>query len=131
MLELYTLQFGIGGNHFRSGVNEVRHHVSLQVIDLDEGDVKTQRESFGKRCTDQQTAQQSRSARESDSAEFFLRDTCTPECSVHYRNNILLVCTTCQFGHHAAELLVHGLRSGHVAQQPTVTDNGSRGVVAT
>ena len=96
-------------------MDEMCHDVPLQVIDFDEGNAKTERQAFGERRADEQAAEQSGTSGESYGGEFGFVHPCTPQGSIDYGYDVLLMCAAGEFGYYASELLVHGLRGGDVA----------------
>lgn len=72
-------------------VDEVGHHMTLQVVHIDEGYIEASCKSFGEAHSYEEGAHQSGTAREGDSAQLFLGDAGTLQCLVDHGHHILLV----------------------------------------
>ena len=121
----------VGMRHFAARqVDEVREYVPLQVVDLDEGYVACDGETFGEGCADQKRSQKTRSAREGYGVELVDRDAGLLEGGVDDGDDVLLVRARCQLGNYSSVLDVYGLRGDDVRQQRGVAYDGGRGVVA-
>ena len=123
---------GVGGIvvHFVGCVDEVGENVSVQVVDFDEGDAECGSQSLGKAHADEKAAHQTGAEGDGHGGEIALLHAGLFQCSVHDRNDVLLVGAAGQFGYHAAILFMHGLRSGDIAEEDTIAHYGSRSVVA-
>ena len=110
-------------------LDKMRHDMPLQMVDIDQRDIQSPRQSLGKVDSHQQRPHQSRATCECDGRQLFLGDTGTTDGLIHHRHNILLVCPRSQFRHHAAISLVYFLRSCDIAQQHPITQHGGRRVV--
>ena len=82
--------------------HEVGENMPLQVVDLDDGFVGSDSQAFGERSTDQQRAQQARTARKGDGIDIGQRHAGLFQCFGHDRQDVLLVGPGCQFGNDAA-----------------------------
>ena len=112
-------------------LDEVCHDMSLQVIDIDEGNAQRTGKALSKIDTYEQRAHQPRATGEGNGRELFLRDACQLDGLVYHWHHVLLMGTRCQLGHHPTVGLVYGLRCRHVAQQHPVSEHCCRGIVAT
>ena len=125
------LKRGRSGFQFFGWLHEMRHDMSLKVVDIYQRYGLRQRQSLGKRRTYQQRTEQSRSARKSNGGQVRSRHSGTPQSRIHHRHNILLMGAAGQLRHDAAIFLMHFLTRNHVATQHSVHDHSRGGVVTT
>ena len=111
-------------------VDEVAQHMSLQVVDFDKGFPQRRGKAFGKADADEQRAQQSGAAGEADGVDFAFVDARLTDGGIHHGNDILLVGTAGQLGHHTTVLFVNFLACNHIGEQPVVAKHSCRCVVA-
>ena len=111
-------------------IHEVREDMSLQVVYLHHRNVICNGQSFGKRCTHQQRAEQSRASREGYGVDFIGRNASLLEGCIYHGDDVLLVRTRGELGYHTAIFYVHGLRGNYVRQKCRVAYYGSRCIVA-
>ena len=111
-------------------LDEVSHHMPLQVIDIDKRNAETPGKSFGKAHAYQQRPHQTRSTGEGDSRQLFLGNASSFDGLVDNRHHVLLMGARCQLWHNASVGTMHVLRSSHVAQQYSVAQHSRRRVVA-
>lgn len=108
----------------------MRQHVALQMVHINHGNTQRGGQSLGEAHPYEQGAHETRSARESDGTQLFLRDPCALDCLIHYGYYILLVRARGKLGHHTAVGFMHSLRCSHVRQQHTIADDSGTGVIA-
>ena len=101
----------------------------LQVIDINHWNVERRGQSFGKGKTHEQRAHKSRTAGKGNGVEILHFDSCSPNGFAHYRNDILLMCTTGKFGNYAAKCFVNSLACDDIAEHYAVAKHGSRSVI--
>ena len=111
-------------------MDEVGENMSVQVVHFDEGDAECRGHALGKAHAHEQTTHQARAEGDGDGGEFLLVHARLLQGSIYHRDNVLLVGAAGQFGHHAAILFVHCLRSCDVAEEDPVAHHGRRSVVA-
>ena len=104
--------------------------MAMQVIHIHQRDVERKGQSLGKRGAHMQRTWQTGAAREGDSIDVTLVDTCLTDSLTHHRHDVLLVGTRCQFGHHATISLMHPLTGNDITQQHSVTQHRCRRIVA-
>ena len=110
---------------------EVCHDVSLQMVHVDERNFERAGKTLGKADAHEQRAHEARSARKCHSRKLFLGNPRLFKRLVYHGHHVLLVCPRCQLGHHSAVCFVHRLACRYVTEQNSVTQYGSRRVVAT
>ena len=81
--------------------------MSLQMVDINERDIKRASKTLGKAYTNKQRTHQTRSTCESHGTEVFLLYTCTRYGLINNRHHVLLMCTRSQLGHYATIGFVH------------------------
>ena len=99
-------------------------YVAVEVIDADHRDVEGRGETFGKRCSHEEGANQARSCGEGNRAEVGFLNSGALDGLGDHRYDILLVGTGCELGNDAPESLVHTLACNDVGEQDAVFDYG-------
>ena len=114
----------------RTVFDKMREHMALQMVHIDEGNVKGQRQPFGKRGTDEQGAQESGSAGEGDGGNVVFRHAGTLQSGVHDRQDILLMGPAGEFRNDPSVFLMHFLTRDDIATQHPIHDDSRRGIIA-
>ena len=104
--------------------------MTLQVIHVNHRDAQTPRETLGKAHTHQEAPHQTRTPRERHRIQILLRDASPLDGCIHHRHNVLLMGTARQLRHHPTILLMHSLRSRHIAQQDAILQHRRTRVIA-
>ena len=94
---------------------EVSHHMTLQMVYINERYLKRTGKSFGETNTHKKRPHQPWTSRECYCRELFFPNACTLQCLVNHRNNVLLMGTRCQLRNHSAVSLVYILRCCYIA----------------
>ena len=116
---------------FLRRANEMSQNVPLKMIGFNEGNAQRKSQPLGKRDTNQQRPHESGTEGDSHCAQLGRLHACFLQRTVHHGNDVLLMGTGSKFGHYPAPRLMHLLRSGDVGKKETITNHGSRSVVAT
>ena len=111
-------------------LDEMSHHMTLQMVYIYHRDIERTGESLGKTYTHKERAHQTRTTGEGYGRKIFLLDAGTRDGLVNDRNHILLVGTGSQLRNNTAISFVNLLRGGYIAQQHTILEHCSRGIVA-
>jgi len=108
---------------------EMRHDMSLQVVDINHRDVEGRGQAFCKGKTYEQRAHQPGATGKGDGGEVFRLDAGTSDGFAYDGDDILLMSTAGKFGDNASESLVNGLTGYNVAEHYSVAKNGCRSIV--
>ena len=104
--------------------------MSAQMVNIDHRYPQRTGESLGKGDAYEQRPHQSRPACEGHGAQLFLRHSGTLQRLVDHGDDVLLMGTRSQFGDNTSVGLMNSLAGDNVRQQVTISDHGSRCIVA-
>ena len=110
--------------------DKFRQNVPLEVIHVDNGDIKRQAHRLRERSTDKQRAQEPGTAGKRYRRQVRRRNPGPRERLAHHRHDIQLVRPRRQLRHHPAISLVHLLTGNHIRKQHPILNHRRRRIIA-
>jgi hypothetical protein len=111
-------------------IDEVGMHMSLKVMDRDQGDAEWKGHRLSKRYSDMKGAREARALREGDPIEFGKSDICIPESRIHNWHDIPLMSSGGKFRNDPSIGSMDGLAGDHMRADPFTLGQSGRGIIA-